>query len=315
QLIPQHPVINGAVTLRVTGITEEIVSFTWFKGPNTNSQYVILTYIPGSRDPIVPDYLYNPRITAFSNGSLQIKDLQITDGGNYTVKMQTVITSRDIFVYLTVYETVTKPKITGPTTQPKENDTVTLTCDTSKATTIRWTRRGAHISSEAKLSGDNKTLTLRALKRADSGEYRCEAENLVSKESSDPYKVSVAYGPDKAQIQGEFLVGLGSSITLTCSADSEPDPEYQWRFNGKALAQKASKYVGNAETKDQGLYMCVMRNPVTLRTATVSVYVNVSADTISEEYSHVGLALGLASAIILGVVLIIVESFCLYKKF
>ncbi|KAG9470875.1 hypothetical protein GDO78_016470 [Eleutherodactylus coqui] len=191
QLIPQYPVINGAVTLRVTGITEEIVSFSWFKGPNTNAQYQILTYIAGSSNPPLTGLQYNPRITAFSNGSLQIKDLQITDGGNYTVKIQTVKAAHDIFVNLSVYEPVTKPKITGPTTQPKENDTVTLTCDTSKATTIRWIRRSAGISSEAKLSGDNKTLTI-IVKRGDSGEYRCEAENLVSKESSDPYKVSVA---------------------------------------------------------------------------------------------------------------------------
>ncbi|XP_066465499.1 carcinoembryonic antigen-related cell adhesion molecule 7-like [Eleutherodactylus coqui] len=242
QLIPQYPVINGAVTLRVTGITEEIVGFSWFKGPNTNAQYQILSDIPGSSLPPVNGPQYNPRITAFSNGSLQIKDLQITDGGNYTVKIQTVRAAQDINVNLTVYEPVTKPKITGPTTQPKENDTVTLTCDTSKTTTITWTRRGAHIFSEAKLSGDNKTLTFSSVKRADSGEYRCEAQNLISKESSDPYRVSVAYGPDKAQIQGESLVGLGSSITLTCSADSEPDPEYQWGFNGKVLEQKINKY-------------------------------------------------------------------------
>ncbi|XP_066461769.1 carcinoembryonic antigen-related cell adhesion molecule 1-like [Eleutherodactylus coqui] len=133
-------------------------------------------------------------------------------------------------VTLTVYEPVTKPKITSPTTQPKEYDTFTLTCDTSKPMTITWTRRGARISSEARSSRDNSTLTFSSVKRGDSGEYRCEAQNLGSKESSDPYKVSVAY-------------------------------------------------------------------------------------TISEEYSHVGLVLGLTFAIILGVVLLIVGSICLYKKF
>ncbi|XP_066461767.1 carcinoembryonic antigen-related cell adhesion molecule 8-like [Eleutherodactylus coqui] len=316
QLIPQYPVINGAVILRVTGITEEIVNFIWFKGPNRNSQYAILTYISGSSNPTITGPQYNPRITAFSNGSLRIKDLQIRDGGNYTVMIQTVMAAHNIFVYLTVYEPVTKPKITGSTTQPKENDTVTLTCDTSKATTIRWIRRSAGISSEAKLSGDNKTLTI-IVKRGDSGEYRCEAENLVSKESSDPYRVSVAYGPDKARIQGELLVGLGSPITLTCSADSEPDPEYQWGFNGKVLEQKIYKYsISNATTENQGLYTCVVKNTVTLRNATVSVYVNVSADIISQDNGSSPKIIGIIVAIVLLLILIAatIYLFIMHKR-
>ncbi|XP_066461768.1 carcinoembryonic antigen-related cell adhesion molecule 7-like [Eleutherodactylus coqui] len=212
QLIPQYPVINGAVTLRVTGITEERLNFTWYKGPSTASQYQILTYISGSPDPPVPGDLYNPMITPFSNGSLQIRDLHISDGGNYIVKIQTAITAQDINVNLTVYEPVRKPTITASTIQPKENYEFTLTCDTKKATTITWTRRGAHISSEAKLSGDNSTLTFSSVKREDSGEYWCEAQNLVSKESSEPYAVYTVYA---ASLNGNYcIIGLALGLTF-----------------------------------------------------------------------------------------------------
>ncbi|XP_066465501.1 carcinoembryonic antigen-related cell adhesion molecule 3-like [Eleutherodactylus coqui] len=104
QLIPQHPVIDGAVTLRVTGITEQRLNFTWYKGPNTNAKYLVLGYFPGSSDSTVTRSPYDSRITAFTNGSLQIKDLQITDGGYYIVKTQTVSAAQNIYVTLTVYD-------------------------------------------------------------------------------------------------------------------------------------------------------------------------------------------------------------------
>ncbi|XP_075696373.1 CXADR-like membrane protein [Rhinoderma darwinii] len=227
QLIPQYPVINGSVTLSVTGITERIETIGWYKGPNAMAQYIILSYSPGSSFPPFNGPQYNPMITYFSNGSLHIRDVHITDGGNYIVKIQTS-KQEDISVTLTVYN-----------------------------------------------------------------------------------------GPDKAVIEGPEYVGSGSSITLTCSADSFPTPEYQWKVNDTILEEKTRKYdKSNAKTEDQGIYTCVVRNPVTLHTATASVYVNVTAEFINEvNVNSIGLGLGLAFAIILGVVLIIIGSVCLYRKF
>ncbi|XP_069599200.1 carcinoembryonic antigen-related cell adhesion molecule 16-like isoform X2 [Ranitomeya imitator] len=209
-----------------------------------------------------------------------------------------------------VPEGVTKPRITASTTQLKEKESFTLTCNTVQATTIRWTRNGASVPSGAKLSGDDKTLTFSSVKRGDAGEYRCEARNLVS----DLYPVTVAYGPDKVQMKGASFVRPGSSITLTCSADSVPPPEYQWKLNGTDIQEKSSKYaISKAAPEDEGLYTCVVRNTVTLRTATDSVYVNVTTEYIEYENST-GLIIGLTIGAILGGVLIIIISVFLYRK-
>ncbi|XP_066461774.1 carcinoembryonic antigen-related cell adhesion molecule 15-like [Eleutherodactylus coqui] len=194
QLIPQYPVFNGAVTLRVTGITEEIVSFSWFKGPNTNAQYMILTYISGSSNPTITGSQYNPRITAFTNGSLQIRDLQIrdiTDGGKYTVKMQTVITAVDIPVTLTVYEVVRKPVIMASHCQIQENNTLALTCVTANAQKITWSWCNNSLPHGANISADAKTITFSNINRSDIGEYRCEAENPVSKKISGAFTMTL----------------------------------------------------------------------------------------------------------------------------
>ncbi|XP_040271389.1 carcinoembryonic antigen-related cell adhesion molecule 2-like [Bufo bufo] len=315
QPIPQYPAIRGSVTLSPTGINEKVTSVVWFKGTDTNPPSQILTYIAAGSYTI-SGALHSPRFSAFSNGSLHITDLLLTDQGEYTVKVQAEKTSMDLRVTLTVHEPVTKPKITASTPQPKENEPLTLTCVTSHAVTITWTRRGTSISSGAKLSGDNKTLTFSSITRGDSGEYQCGAQNLVSKDVSDPHAVSVLYGPSEARIEGEVFVRPGSSITLTCSADSYPPPEFQWKVNDTDTGAKTSKYgVSNAETQDQGLYTCVVRNPATLRMATTAVYVNVTAEFVPPG-ADLPMIIGVAVATVLLLILIaaVTYLFIIHKR-
>ncbi|CAJ0928378.1 unnamed protein product [Ranitomeya imitator] len=104
QLIPQYPIINGSVTLSLTGITDKLEVVNWYKGPSTNPSYQILVYLPGNSPPtLVPGLLYNDRISALNNGSLHIKDLRVTDGGNYIVAVQMLTPAKDVNVILTIY--------------------------------------------------------------------------------------------------------------------------------------------------------------------------------------------------------------------
>ncbi|XP_073513820.1 cell adhesion molecule CEACAM10-like isoform X5 [Phyllobates terribilis] len=104
QPIPQYPVINGSVTLSLTGITDKIEAVIWYKGPNRSPQYEILVYVPGINRTLVGRPLYNDRISVFNNGSLHIKDLRLTDGGNYKVTAPTLTSANNVDVTLTVYE-------------------------------------------------------------------------------------------------------------------------------------------------------------------------------------------------------------------
>ncbi|XP_073512031.1 cell adhesion molecule CEACAM8-like [Phyllobates terribilis] len=314
QPIPQYPVVNGSVTLSVTGITQTVVSFIWYKGPKADPQYQILAYSPGGSPISTPEPLNNVGFRAFSNGSLQIKDLNITDEGNYTVKIRTSSSLETVTVSLTVYEPITQPKIIPSTFQSKENDRFTLTCDSTQAMVIRWMKNGTNFTSKTKSSGDNKALTFSSIRRKDSGQYQCEAQNLVSTSTSDPYTVTVAYGPDMVHIEGPVFVTLGSPITLSCSADSVPPPEYQWKVNGTVLKEENNKFkINNTMIENQGLYTCAARNPVTLRTATDSVYVNVTAELLTNKTWTIREFI-IGPALVLVAASSIFGSFFLYRK-
>ncbi|CAI9580398.1 unnamed protein product [Staurois parvus] len=66
---------------------------------------------------------------------------------------------------------VGKPTITISSSLPKENVSVTLTCTSTNAERILWSRvpSGAPLPSGATLSQDNRTVSFSRIHRSDSG--------------------------------------------------------------------------------------------------------------------------------------------------
>ncbi|XP_075047045.1 cell adhesion molecule CEACAM6-like isoform X2 [Mixophyes fleayi] len=306
QLIPQYPVTQESVTLNVTGVTGRILSFIWHKGPYTSVEYQILTYVPHNTSPLLNGTLYFSRARPFPNGSLLISDLHTTDRGNYIVKVQTDKPAQQASVNLTIYERVSKPKVTASTSLPKENCPFILTCDTSNAERILWTKDRVSLPCGLILSEDNRTVTFHIVKLADSGEYLCEAENPVSKNISDPYTLTVSYGLQNVQITGQLDVRVGSVISLRCSTDSVPPPSYQWKFNSTDLnITQNTLRVDRVSLKRRGTYICEVNNSVTLRTATAFVYVNVSSECSPTTSGwNIGSVIGIVVAVLLLAVLV-----------
>ncbi|XP_073513823.1 cell adhesion molecule CEACAM10-like isoform X1 [Phyllobates terribilis] len=103
QPIPQYPVINGSVTLSLSGINEILDSVTWYKGQDSFPWLFIVKYSPRSST-IFPGKQHNDRISVFNNGSLRIKDLQITDEGRYTAEIYREKSLEKVKGILTIYE-------------------------------------------------------------------------------------------------------------------------------------------------------------------------------------------------------------------
>ncbi|XP_041425007.1 carcinoembryonic antigen-related cell adhesion molecule 1-like [Xenopus laevis] len=226
QLIPQYPVVNQSVTLSVTGVTGTIREFTWYKGSVAAAPNQIFNVTPSLNSTNGTQYF--PQAKGFRNGSLQISGLVPSDRGNYVVQVQTGSVTQ-VTVFLPVYEPVTSSVISTNNKEPQENGKVTLTCSTNNAEKILWGKNGVSLPPGLILSADNKTLTFSSVSRSDTGQYRCEASNVASKIISDPYTLTVNYGPDNLKI---ISMNARKPLSLECSSDSFPSPTYGWKING-----------------------------------------------------------------------------------
>ena len=87
------------------------------------------------------------------------------------------------------------------TTQPQggpvtEGDNVTLSCNASgiPVPTITWTRNGSVLNSSVpriSFGAESRELTITNINRADSGEYRCVANNSEGNVTSDAATLDV----------------------------------------------------------------------------------------------------------------------------
>ncbi|CAH2319038.1 carcinoembryonic antigen-related cell adhesion molecule 8-like [Pelobates cultripes] len=309
QLIPQYPAVGQSVTLSVTGINGTIRVFSWYKGPNINADNQILSYIPSANPPQTNGNQYFSRARGLPNGSLLISDLVITDRGIYTVSVQTEKGPNQESVNLTVYIPVTKPVIRANSSLVKENDTATLTCETENAERIAWGRSNGRLPSAITLSNDNRTLTFSSIKRLDSGDYYCEAENVINKIKSDIYTLTVNYGPENLIITGPngieslFNLTVGTSLSLRCSAVSFPPPTYHWKHNEIDLRKYDSILTLDLSLKENGSYTCTASNSKTNITVATSVVVIVYDRTLTPETTglsgdKIGIIIGIVVAII-----------------
>lgn len=190
-LIPPHPLVNQSVLFSVTQINGSVRSFSWFKGERATSQNQILAFNRRNNPPETAGPLHFPRVSSFPNASLEISNLYTEDQGYYTVQVGTIDAQERSMIQLLVYAIVTKPVISSSTLIPIGNEMVRLTCDTMNSEKIRWGRSGKALPPGVIPSSDNRAITFPNIKPGDAGLYWCEAENLISKMTSDIYTLNV----------------------------------------------------------------------------------------------------------------------------
>ncbi|XP_042201651.1 carcinoembryonic antigen-related cell adhesion molecule 5-like [Callorhinchus milii] len=286
--VPDNPITAAAggtavFTVKPSG---EVKTGTWSIG-----RVVFVTWFPGgeSIDPGYKDRIVFTR----TSGSLQLNSVNYTDAGDYTVTMFSPSdTQATATITLKVVENITSVTVTQNIPNPIEyNDTVTLTCDVKGTVESRlWFKdeRALHSNDRITISQDNATLTIISVTRNDGGTYRCEAKNSFSSQSGS-HTLSIAYGPDTPEltITGTHSAELGDSLTLSCSAQSNPEAQYKWIFNGTVLSHTSSNFtIHQISQNDLGRYTCQARNNITLRvnetTLNVTLQEKITSVTVTQ---------------------------------
>jgi len=155
-----------------------------------------------------------------------------------------------------------------------EGSALTLTCEPSTNTEIRWERRGDSLPAHAYQTGSS--LVFRRLEEIDRGTYRCEA-SVSGQTAYGDYSfdvINTAAGPSGGQaissaqilssVRGDSL-RQDDRVTLQCNADGD-GVFYEWtRYNNELLPANADVrdnilVIPSFKFEDEGRYICTASN-------------------------------------------------------
>ncbi|XP_030641491.1 carcinoembryonic antigen-related cell adhesion molecule 5-like [Chanos chanos] len=292
-LLPPGPVY-GAVgdkvlfNTTITPSSTPLLSVSW----TFNGVHNVIRYDSSGN---TTDPVYRDRVTLnIYTGTLELRDLTLDDSGTYQLAITTAegMAQQDQTT-LNVFERVSSVTVSVNDTDLVEfNSSVTLTCSASGSSpSFRWLIDSSEVtaSGRVQLSDGNRTLTISSVTRSDRGPYTCEVFNPVSKQTSQSITLSINYGPDKPAVTvtpQNPVYSSGSDLTLTCSAESRPNAQFQWALNGALLGREGSELkLDNIQTSQSGSYTCWAHNTRTQRYST-SGPINI---TVLERISGVSL--------------------------
>ncbi|XP_041649489.1 basal cell adhesion molecule isoform X2 [Cheilinus undulatus] len=164
----------------------------------------------------------------------------------------------------------------------KEGDTVTMKCETdgNPQPEFDFTKDGEVINGEGGL------LTLKSVKRTDSGEYKCTATDFdnLDADLSGIITLNVAYiDPVSVTPAQPQVVMLGDSVEWQCKTKASTKHTVQWKKGSDVLSQDGTLSIQDVSYDNAGEYMCVGAVPsVPGLTAEASVNLTVKGKPMIE---------------------------------
>uniref|UniRef100_A0A3B3WDB3 Ig-like domain-containing protein n=1 Tax=Poecilia mexicana TaxID=48701 RepID=A0A3B3WDB3_9TELE len=276
-VLPDGPLIApvGGRVMFTTSLNPTETPFTlvnWQLNSGSTPEPIILSLT--TENTTAPGY--EGRITLFrSTGSLELRNLKLSDSGEYLVTIHGVMGQQTGRTSLDVYEPVSNVRVSPLSADLIEfNSSVRLSCSSSGSSlSFIWMKDNSEVAANGRVqittNEENSTLTIANVTRNDEGSYRCRVSNPASSIISDPINISVRYGPDNIQIEvypSKEHHEKGSDINLICSADSSPSAEYLWFLNGDQLINNGPLLrLVNIQLSQSGNYICQAFNSKALR--------------------------------------------------
>ncbi|XP_070765008.1 obscurin [Enoplosus armatus] len=208
---------------------------------------------------------------------LTIREVCNADAGVYECSAGSV-TTRAVVTVKAIPAEFTQPL---KTVEAKEGETVTLTCEYSLPGVLFHWRKGF----ESIRPGDKyvmkqrktiNSLTIKALKPEDSGEYTCQCRDHHTAASLKVHAIPITFIQQLKNMQAEE----GNNVLLRCEL-SKPGIPVEWR-KGHELLKNGVKYqIRKRETtlelliwkplpEDSGVYSCVCADQMTSATVKIT---------------------------------------------
>ncbi|XP_049643463.1 carcinoembryonic antigen-related cell adhesion molecule 1-like [Suncus etruscus] len=278
--VPPDVAEGNPVLLLVHNIPPKPAKYNWYRNDINESMSIIKFIVNPENTTHGP--LYSNRETIYSNGSLLIQNLTKEDSGKYVIQVITEnFESPTGNGQVHVHALLPQPNITVNNSSPVEQkDSVVLMCEPeSSGTTYRWFNNTQPIqpSTRLQLSPDNRILTVLNVTRNDRGPYVCETSNPVSVQRSNPFYLTVLYGPDDPTISPSKRDYLqGENLSLSCLTASYPPAEFSWFVGEKPLGFTQTLSIHNLSLNDSGSYSCLVNNSATHLNRTTVINITVS---------------------------------------
>uniref|UniRef100_A0A8C8F4F1 Ig-like domain-containing protein n=1 Tax=Oncorhynchus tshawytscha TaxID=74940 RepID=A0A8C8F4F1_ONCTS len=242
----------------------------------------VITSGGGEADDIGTGYV--GRITLNSTtGSLELRNLVLSDTGEYVVNIFAVGQPNEGTATLRVYAPVSKMTITANNIDLVEfNSSVSLSCSSSGSSpSYRWLNGSSEFTASdgVQLDDGNSTLTIVRVTRYDQGPFWCIVSNPIN---NGPENITLKVTPL------DVLYGSGSDLTLSCSAESSPPAQFRWALNGELLSNQGPVLrLENIQASQSGRYSCWAHNTRTLRYQTSEVLaIYIETCTYTKQSKH-----------------------------
>ncbi|XP_062321575.1 carcinoembryonic antigen-related cell adhesion molecule 1 isoform X3 [Osmerus eperlanus] len=268
---PNPAAVNSNVTLQVYPDTS-IPGGMWFH----ESTYILMWYPEGS----LVDPIWTSRITFNSTSlALSIRSVQVADSGLYLIRG-----SMQLIGTLSVQEPISNATLRADATDLVElNDTAVFTCSVTTGSSLSylWLNGSSEVNASlVRLTNGGSTLSIATVTRYDTGPFRCNVSNGISHDMArQSISLKISYGPSDPTITTNPKMAayiVGSNISLSCSAQSNPNATYQWSFEGQSLNQGGTQLLlGNSKQTQTGNYTCSAQNSVTRRSASVTTMIRI----------------------------------------
>ncbi|XP_030599853.1 B-cell receptor CD22-like [Archocentrus centrarchus] len=189
-----------------------------------------------------------------------IRSMNSSDSGEYHCTAENELgrrTSESISVDMK-YAPKVVSAVANYSAEMMEGSSVTLTCssDANPAANYTWYKEQTVVSRQ-------QQVFIRSMNSSDSGEYHCTAENELGRRTSESISVDVKYAPKlpSVSVSPSAEIVEGSSVTLTCSSDANPEANYTWYKENKSLFHgSVGEHSFSVHSKHSGNYFCKAEN-------------------------------------------------------